>query len=292
VNLTESARQWVLAKLPYDRRDAALVAYLNGLDAHGLLVVWHNWTSRLVQPQPWTVHKSQAFQQNQVTTQRAGELSLLIDDIEQGRDLTKYLSRDIARAPAKVPGAKRRPDLDMMLNDWGVHHLHISSTVEADGFVKRDGPLLFVSFTPDAAYLIDIMTHGDWTRDHVLAVLADEWPNAGVIHKIPNLTSNIRVTEEQRSNLRKNRYVAAFEHNGSVYMPAGGMMADGTTIVAWAETRHLLGRIEALEKALVNNPRCLTSDFERSGLVFPNKPEFQFAIREDGAGIIEPRNGS
>jgi len=103
VSLVESTRQWVLTNLPYDRGDAALVAYLAGLDAHGLLVVYHNWISRLVKPQPRAVHKSKAFQRNLLATQRANDLAQIIADIEHGRDLKKYLSRDIDRAPAKAP---------------------------------------------------------------------------------------------------------------------------------------------------------------------------------------------
>ncbi len=182
MSLVESTREWVLTNLPYDRGDAALVAYLAGLDAHGLLVVYHTWISRLVKPQPRAVHKSMAFQRNLLATQRASDLAQIIADIEHGRNLKKYLSRDIDRAPAKAPGPGCRSDLDLLLNNWGVHHLHTSSIVEPDGFVKRDGPLLFVSFTSRAAYVIDIMMHGDWNRVHVLEVLASEWPHEGVIH--------------------------------------------------------------------------------------------------------------
>ena len=62
-------------------------------------------------------------------------------------------------------------------------------------FVKRDGPLLFLSFTSRAAYVIDIMMHGDWTRDHVLEVLASEWPHEGVIHEIKGAPSASQLTE-------------------------------------------------------------------------------------------------
>ena len=86
VDLKESARRWVLQNLPYDHGDAALVAYLAGLNAHRLLVVYHNWMNRQVKPQPRTVHKSNAFQQNPLTTHRASDLAQIIDDIEQGRD--------------------------------------------------------------------------------------------------------------------------------------------------------------------------------------------------------------
>jgi hypothetical protein len=74
----------------------------------------------LVPPQPRTIHKSQAFQQNPLTAQRASDLAPMIADIEEGRDLTKYLSRDIVRAAVKVPGGRWRADLDLMLNDWRV----------------------------------------------------------------------------------------------------------------------------------------------------------------------------
>jgi hypothetical protein len=293
VSLVESTRQWVLTNLPYDRGDPALVAYLAGLDAHWLLVVYHNWISRLVKPQPRAVYKSKAFEKNPLVPQRANDLAQIIADIEHGRDLKKYLSRDIVRAPAKVPGALQRPDLDPLLNNWRVHHLHISATIEADGFVKRDGPLLFVSFTPCAAYVIDIMMHGDWNREHVLQVLADEWPHDDVIHEIPGANSASQIiTEIQRANLRKNGYNAAFTVSGKNFMPASNVMSGGTTMMAWAWAWDVLEQIAVLEQALAASPRCLVPDFQRHGLNFPSAPEFEFAIREDGAGVMEKTTGA
>jgi hypothetical protein len=215
----------------------------------------------------------------------------LIADIEHGRDFKKYLSRAVEWASVTIPGGKR-PDLDLMLNDWGVHHLHFSSTVEADGFVKRDGPLLFVSFMPHAAYLIDIMTHRDFVRDHVLEILASEWPNEGVIHEIKNAPLGSPITESQRANLRGNHYNAAFSFGGNVFTPRGLMMADGTTMTAWLFSLNVRNKIAKFEKALTANPRCLLSDFERSGLAFPDRPEFEFAIREDGPGIMETKTSA
>ena len=177
-------------------------------------------------PKPRTVHRSRAFLQNPLTTQRVSDLALINADIVGGRSLTKYLSRDIARAAVRAPGG-RRADLDMILNDWGVHHLHISSVVEADGFVERDDPLLFVSFTADAAYLIDVLTHTDmrahkWVWHHVLEVLASEWPRAGVIYEAKGVAaSSPSITEEQRANLRGNRYNAAFSFGGRTFVPRG-----------------------------------------------------------------------
>ena len=95
-----------------------------------------------------------------------------------------------------------------------------------------------------------------------------------------------RVTEVERANLRGNHY------NAGVFMPAGGMMAGGTTSAARQGAQQVLRKIADFEQALTANPRCLTPDFERHGLAFPETPEFEFAIREDGAGVLETKTGA
>lgn len=247
MDLKESARQWVLNALPYDRADADLVAHLNGLDAHGLLVVYHNWMSRLIKPLPREVRKSQAFLENPLAAERANEFAQIIDDIEKGRDLRKYLSRGV-KAAAGVPGKPfgKRRDLDLMLNAQGIHHLHISTQVEADGYVKRDGPLLFAVFKPQTAYFIDVMGHGDWNRDHVFEVLAHEWPNEGLIHevkggngfKVIGLRRND--TEDERALLQKNGINTFVQIGDKVFMPAGGISAAGTTTAATRSSDQVL----------------------------------------------------
>lgn len=293
LSLRESVRQWVLQNLPYDRGDAALAAYLNGLDAHQLLVAYHNWMNRNVQPQPRAVIKSSAFQRNLLTAQRASDLAQIVGDVESGRDLRKYLSRAVERAPVKAPG-QQRPDLDLMLNDWGIHHLHISTQVEADGFVRRDNPVLFVVFRPDTAYFIDIMQHGDWTRDHVLEVIASEWPDEGILNEIKGAIPGkaYQPNETERATLRAKHINADFEYGGRVFRPAGALMSSGTTFAATLAADRLLEALRAFEQKLIDNPDWLRREFEAQGVSYPRAPEFQFAIREDGAGVIETATGT
>lgn len=96
MNLTGSVRKWVLENLPYDKTDAQLDAYLKGSDAHGLLVIFHNWTSRLIFPRPRQVHQSATFAASLAASLHKEAIEEIIDDIEQGRDLRKYLSRELA----------------------------------------------------------------------------------------------------------------------------------------------------------------------------------------------------
>jgi hypothetical protein len=217
LTLRESARQWVLNNLPHDRADADLVAYLSGLDVRGLLIVYHNWITGLVNPRPRRVRKSKAFEQNPIVTAHASDFAQIIGDIESGNDLRKYLSRGVEVA-AGVPG-KKRPDLDLMLNDWGIHHLRISTQVEANGYVKRDGALLFAMFTPLAAYLIDVMSYKDRTCRHVLDVLAAEWADEGIIHEQRGLRAE-KYTDEERAALREKHVNMLFEHGGRSFCQA------------------------------------------------------------------------
>ncbi|MEJ0094302.1 MAG: hypothetical protein WDN46_12955 [Methylocella sp.] len=288
MKLKESARKWVLREMPYDRSDADLVTYLNGLDVHKLFILYHNWINRHVSPQPRELRKSRAFEQNPIVAQQKSDVDQIIAEIQAGCNLRKYLSRDI-EIPVQVPGKKgRRRDLDLMLNDWGVHHLHISTRVEPDGYVERSGPLLFAMFKPTTAYLIDLMGHHDWTRDHILEVLAAEWPDAGVIHEVKGvLRCENKITEDQRARLRRNHYNAAFEFGGKVFMPIGFMSAAGTTLAAARETSKMLRTLEIFEERFKSHPEQLEDAFRSHGVVFPYNPSFEFAIREDGYGVIE-----
>jgi hypothetical protein len=167
VKLMESARQWVLKNLPYDRNDPKVEAVLQAKSPRGLLVLYLNWRERLIPTAPRQVLRSPAFDTNPIVHERSAAIAQIVDDIEQGRDLTRYLSRrvtigfDLPQVQATKNLNKQR-HLDLMLNDWGAHHLHISTQIDPDGFVNRskqkqaDEPLLFAVFRQQTAYLIDI----------------------------------------------------------------------------------------------------------------------------------------
>jgi hypothetical protein len=298
MDLTKSARRWVLRVLPYDRSDANLLAYLNSLDARALLILYRNWMRRLIKPQPRSVRKSNAFQQNPIVAERSGALSTIVRDIEIGKDLTKYLSRDV-KVGTQTPGKHRgrRRDLDLMLNDWGIHHLHISTQLEEDGFVERGGPLLFAVFKPSTAYVIDVMQHRNWTRDHVLHVIAKEWPNEGLVYEIKSQVLPVmgvahNYTDRERATLRKKHINAGFEVGGKVFMPAGGLSSAGTAIEAVVAVDKLLADLTVFENAVTMNPEQLKVFFESQGIEFPDEPNLEFAVTEEGYGVTETKTNT
>lgn len=52
--------------------------------------------------------------------------------------------------PARGKKMHQKNDRDLLIADWGIHHLHFSTQIESDGFVIRTRDLLSAYFAPDA----------------------------------------------------------------------------------------------------------------------------------------------
>lgn len=295
IDLKESVRQYVIQNLPFDQGDAALAAYIHGLDAHDLLVALHNWSDRLIKPVPRQVHQSMALRQNLFSQQYQIPLRQIISDIELGLDIKKYLSRGVQVAvslPQTDNRLQRRSDLDLMLNDWRMHHLHLATSVESDGFVTRTGPLLFCIFNVKDAYLIDIMDHGSWTAKNLLEIVVREFPNSGCFDELKNvagLASN--ATETDHKKARDVGINNLHSIDGKVIMPGGGLSMAGTTLKATIASNKLLRELKVFEDSWEKDPSKIRSQLSQKNVRLPPNPQFEFYIHPDlGAGLYERIN--
>jgi len=98
---------------------------------------------------------------------RAG-LAEITRKVEAGESIEPHLSRLLVK----------RDYNDGMLNDWGFHHLHLGSTQDADGFVTRTGPVLFVRFLEHEALFVGVYEHREnpWWDPRVLEAFWANWP--------------------------------------------------------------------------------------------------------------------
>ena len=292
MDVLESVRRWVLCSLPVDRDDAELAAHLNGLNAHDLLVVYHNWMCRLIPARPRRVHMSATLQARMDGSPHAPALREIIGDIEAGRNLTKYLSRGIAVA-AQIPRNdtrfNRRRDLDLMLTSWQMHHLHLSANEEGDGFVSRTGDLLFAVFRADDAYLVDVMPHGNWSSDHLLRVALDELPDARAAHVLRGVVGLSRNPSEAEHQQLRNATINAPRMIGDrAVMPAGVMSTAGTSLQATRAADRVISLLEGFEASWADHPEEIRQLYRTKGSELPEEPDFRFTIVEGlGAGIVE-----
>jgi hypothetical protein len=163
--------------------------------------------------------------------------------IRSGDDLSPHLSRGHSSLKA----------LDGLLNEWGVHHLHLGTTPSSDGSgrIERTGPVLFARITDDDFHAISVCLHGEWEKSSILESLHRNWPQAIRDYRL-NGVQGEPLTEAQRRNLRKvNVQAPTSVSDGTVYMAiGGGVSSNGISAMAVRASDMLLVDVERLQSAI------------------------------------------
>jgi hypothetical protein len=200
--------------------DSASQKALETMSVSDLVVRYLNWHYRLISPWPRSLFPSREFTATAAKPEYAGLVAPLLSKIERGEELLPHLSKSILcvfKHQDEPQRKGRRPDFDFLLNDWGIHHLHLSDRiVPGTGFTERDGPLLFAVFRPDAAYLIDILRHGEWANEHLFRVMVSNWPDDRLALQLGVMPSRTGPTKEERQELRKVGVNVGVEVDGQV----------------------------------------------------------------------------
>ena len=287
--LLESVRRWVLRNLPHDRADPQVVAALAVKEPSELLIWYLNWRSRFPQARLRRVFKSRNFERSAAATQLQSELAQIVDDIEQGRTLRKYLSKDVEvgfKLPKK-PGKKklhRLEYLDLLLNDWGIHHLHISTALQPNGFVTRGNPLIFAAFKDDCAYLIDIGKHGDWGDDHLVRIIVETWPEAGLVHEFKGIqgSQGPPTNSSGRLKLRSSGLTRPVEIDGRSFSPSLGLTTAGTSSSGNQLAQQILIALKKFEAEVAADPISLVGAGLPGGPIPLGSLKFEFDHWETG----------
>ncbi len=222
-------RRHVLRAMPAEGRSS-----LEPLGLSSLLVEYQTWRSRFIAPQPRKVHRSAELQASPKAVEHRRSLDALREKIASGEDLTAHLSKRIHQPFQNVaaPKLEHRTDRDVLLADWGVHHLHLSAAAGGDD-------VLLAMFADADAYLIGIYRHpkhANWAAEEIFAVIVRNWPKAGLVHQSRSAVGlSQQYTNEDRRTLRSAGPTVLMQIDGKVYSPRGfGMTIAGTPAVARA----------------------------------------------------------
>jgi hypothetical protein len=202
-----------------------------------IFISFFNWQKRKIQAVRRKIYKSREFN---CPAQFSNALKNIIDCITTGGDITPYLSKCLRRLDYSDP----------MLNDWGVHHLHLGDNIDVIGFIERTGPLLFVKFTADSAYLVNIYSHNAWAKLDIVEIIHSNWPEIIAPYKVENVIDlAFTPNDENVKALRKTNINTMLQlKDGTVYAPIGrGYMSNGTATDVMQEltnTRRILRKAE------------------------------------------------
>jgi len=195
--------------------------------------------------------------------------------IRNGKDLNPYLSR----------GTKSLAGNDLLLNEWGIHHLHLGNALNDDGYIERTDNLLYGMFTDDTAYMLQVLNHGAWTNTDLIQIIHDNWPN--VLSKCKTVTGPEHLTSENRKTLRKKHLnVTITVTDGTTYLPpAGGMTSAGNCIFDTFNADRTLARIDDLQGIVLGNSVNFHNAMQ---LTEADEATIKLILEDDGYWLLEP----
>lgn len=264
------------------------------MDIGELTIIYGNWCHRGVPIQRYRVHLSDALHANPLVKQReiAWALDRIIERLINGEAVTPFLSRSIRFGYVPPTSGKKklsnRRDLDLLLNDWGIHHLHVSTDLDDDGFVKRSGPLLLAVFQRSDAYLIDLVQHGDWVREDIVRTFVRNWPDAGLMYRLNGVVGlRESMTPSDRKALREAGIAAPIDIDGVIYMPRTFLSSAGTSSEAFRSADRLLDDLEYFATKASTEPGWIAGLMRENGLHEPNAPDFRVMFTESGYVVVD-----
>ncbi len=294
-------RAEILKYLPHNQTDESSLSHMRIND---LLITFLNWLHRCVHPHPREVLRSREITSNPLWTNKQTDLDAIVSKLKAGADISAHLSKGILRghAPKKTntKNLLNRKDLDLLLNEWGIHHLHLSNVIEPDGFVTRGDLLLFVIFSQTRAYMLDIIRHGYWTEQRLVEIAVNNWPEDKLFVELKGIMPEPAISAKDRNNFRRVGVATSVNVSGKAYVSrTGGLTLSGTSSKMTIEAVRLHRRIKEFEDRCRNNPDDLRRYFQKAHGQWPPEPEFHlelvrsqvgfpFAIREQKSGGLLP----
>lgn len=247
------------------------------------LIIWYlNYLRRKVSKQPRKVYKSQEFS---CPEELEKGLSNLIGALENGDDITPYLSKKIDELNYK----------DGMFNDWRIHHLHLGERMEGK-FIKRTGPLLYALFTEHEAYLINIYSHKNWTKKDVLQTIQYNWPNLIEPYKLKGVEGLANEYSEGDHQKLRNAGITVLielEDKGGkkfVIAPLGmGIATSGDSLNDIKVYHQEIKGARNLEDLVNKNIDYIEGVIKGQGIEVPEILKFRL-IHEEGKYIIREEN--
>lgn len=204
--------------------------------------------------------------------------------VTAGQTLRPHMSR----ATSKVDNR------DGLLYDWGIHHFHLGTVQQADGYMQRTGPLLYAVVRDEALYMISVVEHGAWTQQEVLRKVYANWPTLLAHSRMKGATAVERnFTDDEVAEMRKANISLALCVAPGVFIspPGGGMTASGHNLHVIRQADSIRDNFEYMQASI--QQLSMPAIIEAATEGFFSKPnlEFKFVEHSDGSyALLEVAN--
>ncbi|WP_338834331.1 hypothetical protein MHLNE_06900 [Moorella humiferrea] len=240
-------------------------------------IKYFNLQKRLVPPRPRKILIAEEFT---CPPYLESGLEAIKKKIEEGQILTPHLSKKIADLDYN----------DALLNDWGIHHLHLGTTVDNSGFIVRTREVLFVRFDEENAYFINVMPHGTWSEQELVRVIHRNWPKSIKRFRLNGVIgTEFKLSNEDIEKLRKAGVVTLVEvEKGVVYAPIGGGYAtSGVSVEVVTTSDYFSNRVRQLEKYIIDNIDQIVIKMKSINMSVSENVEFVLLLERNEAVALE-----
>ncbi len=234
-------------------------------------ITYLNGKRRIVSKRSRAIRESKELS---IPSEFSKEYRELKKKISVGEDLRPYLSSKIRRTAYK----------DLLLNDWGLHHLHFRPG-------EATGPVLFVKFTDADAFVVQALRHGHghphvWVNEQRIRIVHSNWPELIARRKVAGSRGE-RLTEAVRKTIRDKHCNTVIEMpDGTRYLsPGGGLVGSGHCSQDILDCDIVFAKLSEWEQLATANE----SSFRTALKISSGDPlSIKLVIEEQGCWLYEP----
>lgn len=257
-----------------------------------------NWQSRLVHPHPRQVNKADGFDDLPAVRANRQGVADLLTRIAHGHNVSDCFSRYVAAEGYCLHSSGRKDgrDFDLLLNEWGIHHLHIPLAGKR-GVRTRSKELLYGIFGRQVAFILAVAPHGEWTSRRLIEAAVRSWPKQGLFVPL-NVVPGRDCSEDEHKALRRAGIATMPVVDNTLWL--SGVTLGLTTALVSVRVVEEVGRLfRCLHQATANSEH-LTWQLEEisksNGASWPVCPKISVRWLSGpdrfGFGFVEESNGA
>ena len=229
---------------------------------------YFNLQKRIVENKPRKIHKSKEFICPELYKEALAEFE---NKISRGESIIPFLSDKLEDASYS----------DGLLNDWNIHHFHLTRRFKQNGWAKRSDYELFAYVTDSDIYFIQIYSHKTpflYSQKELVKIIHENWPFLIEKNKIKGVKSLAeKLNDEQYEHVR-NAHAATFIEVGEneVFgLIGGGYMSDGSSGEAMRNAVYCHNRLKKIEINIIHNIPYLCDAINSMSQIAENEYEIR-----------------
>lgn len=251
------------------RREIEEIGYSTAAitDSHDLMTMYFTLRKKLISKRSRKVLYADDFA---CSTDLQAGLDLLVQKFEAGQDVNPHLSRTM----------KKMEFPDFMLFDWGIHHFHLGTQQEADGYMSRTGNILYAYVSNDEVRFVKILPHNHWSDLELIETIHRNWPEIISMFKVDGTPEKIFNSDEIASLRKAHINCMISTSDGTSYLGMGmGMMLNGCSALASQEAIHKIHESKRIQEQIIKE----LNDIER--ILGRRDMKFNIGVVRETGGI-------